>query len=202
MKKAVSAHLESLDINQSDERSKTIFGFWVYLMTDLVLFASLFATYAVLRNGTNGGPDGSEIFNLSYVFIETMLLLTSSLTIGLGLLELKKRKIKRVAFWLGATFILGLAFLLMELAEFSHLVSEGYAWHTSAFLSAYFTIIGVHGLHILAGLVWIIVMFSQLITYGLSDMLIRRMALLGFFWHFLDIVWIFIFSFVYLLGAV
>jgi cytochrome o ubiquinol oxidase subunit III len=181
--------------------AKTTFGFWVYIMTDCVLFATLFATYAVLHNNTFGGPDGRDLFNLPFVLAETMMLLTSSFTCGLGMLALQRRDKTQVLFWFGVTFALGAAFLTMELTEFSHLVQEGNSWRRSGFLSAFFTLVGTHGLHILTGLLWMIVLARQVIQRGLTSHTIRRITLLGLFWHFLDIVWIFIFSLVYLMGV-
>jgi cytochrome o ubiquinol oxidase subunit 3 len=170
-------------------------------MTDLVLFASLFATYAVLRNNTNGGATGAELFSLPYVFIETLLLLTSSFTSGLALLAIHKNNKQATLLLFGITFALGAAFIGMELVEFSHLVSDGNSWRSSGFLSAYFTLVGTHGLHITVGLVWLAVIAGQLIWRGITPIVTRRTALFSLFWHFLDIVWIFIFSVVYLLGV-
>lgn len=181
---------------------KTTFGFWVYLMTDLVLFATLFATYAVLRNGTFGGPVGKDIFDMPFVLVETMLLLTSSFTVGLALLAAYRRNQSQVLIWLGVTFALGAGFLGMELYEFSHLVHEGHSWTRSGFLSAFFTLVGTHGLHITVGLIWMIVMATQVVRRGLNPHSMRRLVLLSMFWHFLDIVWIFIFTIVYLLGVI
>jgi cytochrome o ubiquinol oxidase subunit 3 len=193
MSTAVKAHTES-------EESKTYFGFWVYLMTDLILFASLFATFAVLRNKKNGGLSGAELISLPYVLVETLLLLASSFTSGLALLAIHRNN-KRVALILfGITFAFGAAFLGMELVEFSHLVRDGNSWRSSGFLSAYFTLVGTHGLHIFVGLTWLGVITGQLIWRGITPVVTRRTALFSLFWHFLDIVWIFIFSIVYLMG--
>ena len=180
---------------------KTSFGFWVYLMTDLVLFASLFATYAVLHTHTAGGPDGAEIFKLPDVLAETLLLLTSSFTVGLAMLAIKRGRRNETLIWLLATFLLGAAFLVLELREFSELVNEGYSWRLSAFLSSFFTLVGTHGAHITAGLLWLAISMGRLLQKGITDHQIRRLTLLSLFWHFLDIVWIFIFTFVYLMGA-
>lgn len=191
----------ALKAHTVEDEAKTYFGFWIYLMTDLILFASLFATYAVLRNNTNGGPGGAELFSLPYVFIETLLLLTSSFTSGLALLALHRNNKNAALILFGITFVLGAAFLGMEIAEFSQLVREGHSWSSSGFLSAYFTLVGTHGLHITAGLIWLIVIVGQLIWQGINPIVSRRAALFSLFWHFLDIVWIFIFSVVYLLGV-
>lgn len=191
---AVKAHTEN-------DEDKAYFGFWIYLMTDLILFASLFATYAVLRNNTNGGPTGAELFSLPYVLIETILLLTSSFTSGIALLALHKNNKNAALLLFGATFVLGAAFVGMELVEFSHLISDGNSWRSSGFLSAYFTLVGTHGLHITVGLIWLAVLAGQLIWRGITPVVVKRTALFSLFWHFLDIVWIFIFSVVYLLGV-
>lgn len=188
-------------VHNDDSTDKTIFGFWIYIMTDCVLFATLFATFAVLRNQTNGGPTGAELFSLPFVLVETMLLLTSSFTIGLGMLAAHKGLMKQVIFWLGVTFLLGIAFLTMELTEFSHLVQDGDSWKESAFLSSFFTLVGTHGLHVLAGLTWMAVLIGLVIKRGLNKVNIKRLTLLSMFWHFLGIVWIFIFTIVYLMGA-
>jgi cytochrome o ubiquinol oxidase subunit 3 len=192
----------SHSVNHHAERTdKTVFGFWVYLMTDLILFATLFATYAVLRNGTYGGPSGKDIFDMPFVLIETLLLLTSSFTAGLMMIAIHKGRKNIALALLAITFLLGAAFLGMELYEFNHLVHEGYSWRESAFLSAFFTLIGTHGLHILAGLTWITVLFTQIVRRGLTVHTTRRLMLFSLFWHFLDIVWIFIFTIVYLMGV-
>jgi cytochrome o ubiquinol oxidase subunit 3 len=181
--------------------SKTTFGFWVYLMTDCVLFATLFATYAVLQGGTFGGPDAKELFSMPFVLVETLLLLTSSFTCGLAMLAVRAGNKQQVLLWLAVTFLLGAAFLGMELHEFSQLVHEGHSWRSSAFLSAFFTLVGTHGLHITAGLLWIGTMMLQVRQRGLTSGVTRRVTLLSLFWHFLDIVWIFIFTIVYLMGV-
>lgn len=186
----------------SEDESKTYFGFWVYLMTDLVLFATLFATYAVLRNNTNGGPTGGELFSLPYVLVETLLLLTSSFTSGLALLAVHQNNRRYALVWLAVTFALGAAFLGMEVSEFVKLANEGDGWQRSGFLSSYFVLVGTHGLHIAAGLVWVCVVMAQMWLKGATAVIIKRTSLFSLFWHFLDIVWIFIFSVVYLLGAI
>lgn len=180
---------------------KTTFGFWVYLMTDCVLFASLFATYAVLHNNTFGGPSGRELFDLQFVLVETMLLLASSFTCGLALLAAYRNNKQGVIVWLSVTFLLGAAFLGMELTEFTHLVHEGNSWQRSGFLSAFFTLVGTHGLHIAAGLLWIGALMPRLVKRGLTEVSMRRLAVFSLFWHFLDLVWIFIFTVVYMMGA-
>jgi len=187
--------------DEIDNTSKTVFGFWVYLMTDCVLFATLFAAFAVLRNSTFGGPNGSELFSMPYVLTETLILLTSSFTCGLAMLAAHRKDRSQVLVWLGITGALGLAFLGMELTEFRHLVLEGNSWRRNGFLSAFFTLVGTHGMHITVGLLWMAVLARQVIQRGLVATTLRRLTLLSLFWHFLDIVWIFIFSIVYLLGV-
>lgn len=186
---------------QHDDNAKTIFGFWIYLMTDCILFAALFATYAVLRNNTFGGEAGRELFSLPYVLIETMLLLTSSFICGMAMLAVHQRNKSQALLLLGTTALLGLGFLGMELNEFATLYNEGNSWQRSGFLSAFFTLVGTHGLHITVGLLWVGVMMIQLIKRGFTEGVVRRLTLFSLFWHFLDIIWIFIFSMVYLLGA-
>jgi cytochrome o ubiquinol oxidase subunit 3 len=180
---------------------KVTLGFWIYLMTDCVLFASLFAVYAVLHGNTFGGLGGKELFDLPYVLVETMLLLTSSFTCGLAMLAAQRRNKQQILFWLGVTALLGLSFLGMELSEFRHLVVDGNSWRRSGFLSSYFTLVGTHGLHITMGLIWIVTMMFFVVKHGLTHGIRKRLMMLSLFWHFLDVVWIFIFTIVYLFGA-
>lgn len=186
---------------QAQTNSKTQFGFWVYIMTDCVLFATLFATFAVLRDATAGGPAARELFGMPYVLAETLILLTSSFTCGLAMLAAHRGDKQQTLVWLGATFVLGAAFLGMELREFSHLYNEGNSWRRSAFLSSFFTLVGTHGAHITAGLLWIGFTCAQLWRRGFTAPVLRRLGLLSMFWHFLDVVWIFIFTIVYLMGV-
>ena len=180
---------------------RTQLGFWIYLMTDCVVFGSLFATYAVLRNNTFGGPSGADIFEMPFVLVETMILLTSSFLCGIAMLAARAGNRKLMLILFGLTFLLGVSFLAMELYEFTNLVHEGYSWQTSAFLSSFFTLVGTHGAHILMGLVWMAVMMARVVQKGLSEHSLRRLSLLALFWHFLDVIWIFIFTIVYLMGA-
>lgn len=184
-----------------EEISKPIFGFWVYLMTDCVLFAALFATYAVLHRNIFGGPGAAELFSMPYALTETIVLLTSSFTMGLAVLAMYHRQKNRVLLWLAITFFLGMVFLLLEINEFHHLAVAGDSWRRSGFLSAFFTLVGTHGLHITSGLVWMGLMRYRIGRQGLSSINIRRTTMLSLFWHFLDIIWIFIFTIVYLMGA-
>jgi cytochrome o ubiquinol oxidase subunit III len=186
-------------MNQGE--SKSMFGFWVYLMTDCVLFATLFATFAVLHNNTFGGPGGSELFSLPFVLLETLILLTSSFSVGLAMLAGYKNDKSLMLKLLGVTFVLGLAFLGLELSEFHKLYVEGNSWLRSGFLSAFFTLVSTHGLHITTGLIWMGTMIVRVRKNGLTQISLRRLTMLSMFWHFLDIVWIFIFTVVYLMGA-
>ena len=181
--------------------SKTSLGFWIYLMTDCVLFASLFATFAVLRGGVWDGPSGVEIFNIPYVWAQTMLLLASSFTCGLAILAARDHNRRKTLELLAVTGLLGLAFLGMEAYEFAKLITEGYSWQRSGFLSAFFTLVGMHGLHITVGLIWLADLARRIWTKGITATSLKRLRLFGYFWHFLDIIWIFIFTIVYLMGV-
>lgn len=177
---------------------RVMFGFWVYLMTDLLMFAVLFAVFAVLRNNTVGGPGGHELFELPLALQETLLLLTSSFTCGLGMLAARGNKKAQTLLWFGITFILGALFLTLELKEFTAFIGEGETPQTNAFLSSFFVLVGTHGLHITSGLLWMGTTMVYIMKRGLNKHMVRKLALLSLFWHFLDIVWIFIFTIVYL----
>jgi cytochrome o ubiquinol oxidase subunit 3 len=181
--------------------SRTTVGFWVYLMTDCILFASLFATFVVLRTAIADGPSGHEIFELPTVLMETIILLTSSFSCGIALLGLKAGNVRQVVSALAVTYVLGVAFLTIEISEFAKLISEGHGPQQSAFLSAFFTLVGTHGLHIFFGLIWLVTLVAVLARRGLTAKLSRQLTLFGLFWHFLDLVWIFIFTVVYLMGV-
>lgn len=181
---------------------KNVFGFWVYLMTDCILFATLFVVYVVLHNNTFGGPSGQALFDMPFVLVETLILLTSSFTCGLAMLAARRHDKTGTLVWFGVTFLLGAAFLGLELSEFSNLVQEGHSWRTSGFLTAFFTLVGTHGLHITVGLLWMIALITQIVRQGFTGGNVRRLTMLSMFWHFLDVVWIFIFTIVYLMGAV
>jgi len=203
-------HYDTLDAHadiscpdpHQDTFSKTVAGFWIYLMTDCLLFGTLFATYAVLHNETFGGPSSHELFTLSYAFIETMILLFSSVTSGLGILAALRNEKNQVVAWFSLAFVLGASFVAMELFEFSNMVQEGHSWRRSAFLSSFFTLVGTHGLHVSTGLLWMMVLMAQIFWQGITTITFRRIVVFGLFWHFLDVVWIFIFTFVYLLGVI
>ena len=185
-----------------DDGSKTLLGFWIYLMSDCLIFSGLFATFAVLANATAGGPSGKELFELPYVLGETMLLLISSVTFGMAMLGMHAGNKGKVLAWLAVTFVFGAGFIGMEVYEFAKLVHEGAGPSHSAFLSSYFTLVGTHGLHVTCGLIWLVVMMDQMRRFGLTDDTRRRLSCLSLFWHFLDIVWICVFTFVYLRGAI
>lgn len=185
-----------------DTFSKTVLGFWMYLMTDCLVFATLFTTYAVLHDNTFGGPSSLELFDLSTPFVETLILLFSSVTCGFSLLSALKNEKYKIIAWLAVTFLLGASFVTIELREFTHLIQEGNSWTRSAFLSSFFTLVGTHGLHVSIGLLWMAVMIGQVFFLGVTVNTFRRLVIFSLFWHFLDLVWIFIFTFVYLMGVI
>jgi cytochrome o ubiquinol oxidase subunit III len=174
------------------------FGFWVYLMTDLLMFAVLFAVYAVLNGNTAGGPSGKELYSLPLALAETLILLTSSFTCGIGMIAARQGDKNQVLFWFGITFVLGAAFLGLEIKEFVEFIHEGHTMQSSAFLSSFFILVGTHGLHITSGLLWMLITLIFMLKSGLTSSIARKLTLLSLFWHFLDIVWIFIFTIVYL----
>lgn len=184
-----------------DTDSIDVFGFWIYILTDCILFATLFATFAVLHNNSYGAVGLKQLISLPYVFKETMALLASSFTYGLAMLALYKQKSKQVAFWLVITFLFGATFVGMELHEFIRMYMEGHSWMVSAQLSAFFALVGTHGFHVSMGLLWMLAMIIRLFKNGIGKGDKRRLTYLGLFWHFLDIVWIFVFTVVYLMGV-
>lgn len=185
-----------------DAGSMTVFGFWIYLMTDCILFATLFAGYAVLRDSVAGGPSTVDIFELPYVLTETMLLLFSSITYGYAMLAMNRDEPTYVIRWLGLTFLLGLGFIGMEINEFHHLIQESYGPDRSGFLTAFFTLVGTHGAHVATGLIWMAILMWQVKRKGINTTTATRLSCLSLFWHFLDVVWICVFTVVYLLGVV
>lgn len=180
-----------------------LFGFWVYLMTDLLIFATVFATFAVLSNSFAGGPTAKEMLGggLHLVLVETFALLFSSITYGMAMLATYRGDKGAVLRWLGITFLFGVAFISIELYEFRHLIHEGAGPQVSAYWSAFFTLVGTHGLHVSAGLLWMLVLMFQVGSRGLTDTNKTRVGLLSLFWHFLDVVWICVFTVVYLMGV-
>lgn len=195
-------HSQAIEhVPHHEDVSKTLLGFWVYLMTDCILFSCLFASYIVLHDSTYGGPTSQDLYSLPFALKETLILLTSSCTCGLALLSGHRKSTSGVLFWLFITFLLGASFLTLELTEFRTFVQEGNSWEKSAFLSSFFTLVGTHGTHISFGLLWMIVLVALDIPRGLTLNTLKRLTCLTMFWHFLDIVWIFIFTIVYLMGA-
>jgi cytochrome o ubiquinol oxidase subunit 3 len=179
----------------------TLFGFWLYLLSDLMIFACLFAAYGVLGRSYAAGPSGADLFDLRLIALNTAILLVSSITYGFAMIAMQNRSKRGTIGWLIATGLLGLAFLAVELYEFAHLIHLGAGPQRSAFLSSFFALVGTHGLHVLFGVVWLVVLCVQVQRFGLTRTNIRRVACLSMFWHFLDVVWIGVFSFVYLMGV-
>ncbi len=177
-----------------------VFGFWVYLMTDLIIFAALFASFIVLRKSIFGGPSGREIFEMPVVLKQTLILLFSSFTCAMGMLAIHQKQKKSALLWFAITFALGIAFLIFEIAEFAHLIKKGYGPSHSAFLSSFFTLVGTHGTHIIVGLIWMGVEMLRIYYRSLSHQNVSRIFRMVLFWHFLDFVWIFIFTTVYGMG--
>lgn len=188
--------------HHQDSDSTDVFGFWIYILTDCILFGALFATFLVLNNPGHPGPVLKNFVNLHDVLIETVLLLVSNFTFCLAILNLYQDKLHKVQLWLGITFLLGAGFITMEVTEFIHMANEGFRWDVSGAISSFFTLVGTHGLHVSFGLLWILVMIFQLPLIKLNHVKGRRMTYLGLFWNFLDIVWIFVFTIVYLMGAI
>lgn len=179
----------------------TLLGFWLYLMSDCLVFACLFATHGVLGRSTAGGPTAAELFDLPLVALNTSLLLLSSITYGFAMLEMQRARQGAVLGWLGVTGLLGAGFIGLELHEFAHLIHQGAGPQRSAFLSSFFTLVGTHGLHVSFGLVWLATLMLQVRRSGLVPAIRRRLMCLSMFWHFLDVVWIGVFTFVYLMGV-
>lgn len=192
---------DNVTYGRNNTMANKVFGFWIYLMSDCILFATLFSTYAVLVNGTAGGPTGKEIFELPFVLVETFCLLFSGVTYGMTMLAVNCGNNTRVKDWLVLTFLFGLGFISMELIELHQLIITGLGPERSAFLSSFFVLIVTHGLHVISGLIWILVMIVQVHQRGLTLVNQTNLQLLSLFWHFLDIVWICLFTVVYLLGA-
>jgi cytochrome o ubiquinol oxidase subunit 3 len=174
------------------------FGFWLFLLSDIIIFSALFAAYAVLCGETNGGPSAIELFDKRHVLFETSCLLASSFTCGMMLIATEKREAVLTYFWALVTAALGIVFLCLELSEFADMVRQGAGPTRSAFLSSFFTLVGTHGAHVTAGIVWLVVMMAQVRTLGFRPMVVRRMVCFSLFWHALDIVWIGVFTVVYL----
>jgi cytochrome o ubiquinol oxidase subunit III len=178
------------------------YGFWIFLLSDIVMFSAFFAGYAVLNHATAGGPGGAQLFSQRSVAIETACLLASSYTCGLMSLAVGSRRYATIYLMAFITFVLGVAFLALELREFAGMIAVGAGPQRSAFLSSFFTIVGCHGLHVTAGLIWLVVMMAQVSILGLRDKVERRLLCFSLFWHALDIVWVWLFTVVYLMGVV
>ncbi|MFI4963252.1 MAG: cytochrome o ubiquinol oxidase subunit III [Legionellales bacterium] len=197
----MSSHSITSEDHHHDSDSTDVFGFWLYILTDCILFGSLFAAFLVLNGPSAVGPKLKDFVHLPDVLKETFFLLFSNFTYCLAILSLYKSKIGRAQMWLLITFLFGAGFVGMELTEFVHMANEGFRWDVSGHISAFFGLVGTHGLHVSFGLLWILVMTIQLPLIKDSKVTMRRMTYLGLFWNFLDIVWIFVFTIVYLMGA-
>jgi cytochrome o ubiquinol oxidase subunit 3 len=183
------------------KRIVVAYGFWIFILSDIVMFSALFAAYAVLAGNTAGGLTGAELFNLRNVFIETMCLLLSSYTCGLGALSAERRQTTRFLLFAVLTFVLGAAFVFIETTEFAGMVERGAGPSRSAFLSSFFTLVGTHGAHVTGGLIWLVYLVAQVIVKGLRAPVLRRLLCWSLFWHALDIVWIGVLTLVYLMGV-
>ena len=188
-------------VREHHPENGTLLGFWIYLMSDCLIFACLFATYAVLGRNYAGGPGGAELFELPLVALNTAFLLLSSITYGFAMLSAQKKHVGIALFWLAVTGLFGAAFLSLELYEFTHLIHEGNGPQRSGFLTSFFALVGTHGLHVTFGIVWLVTLMFQLGKHGLTPENGRRLMCLSMFWHFLDVIWIGVFSFVYLMGV-
>ncbi|MBR0798754.1 cytochrome o ubiquinol oxidase subunit III [Bradyrhizobium jicamae] len=189
-----------IDEHAHPEGASTMLGFWIYLMSDCLIFAMLFATFGVLGGNYAAGPSPKDLFDLKLVAVNTTMLLLSSITYGFAMLTMEKSRVGATQAWLAITGLFGLAFIGIELSEFAHMIHEGATPQRSAFLSSFFTLVGTHGTHVTFGLVWLVTLMVQVARYGLIEANRRRLMCLSMFWHFLDVVWIGVFTFVYLLG--
>ena len=199
---ALTAKYWELEPHHHPEGASTSLGFWVYLMSDCLMFAVLFAAYGVLGNSFAAGPGPKDLFDLDLVALNTAMLLFSSITYGFAMLQAYQGKRNATLAWLAVTLVFGLAFLSIELYEFHHLIEEGAGPWRSAFLSSFFTLVGTHGLHVTFGSLWLVVLMVQVMQKGLNGAMLRRLSCLSLFWHFLDVVWIGVFTFVYLIKMI
>jgi cytochrome o ubiquinol oxidase subunit III len=195
------AHAHESHGGPAPTRLVVAYGFWIFILSDIVMFSALFAAYAVLSGNAAGGPTGAELFNLQSVFILTMCLLLSSYTCGLQMLSAELGELERFAIFAVLTFLLGAAFLVLELSEFADMVRKGAGPSRSAFLSAFFTLVGMHGAHVATGLLWLLFMATQVAVKGLRPAVLRRLLCFSLFWHALDIVWVGVMTLVYLMGV-
>ncbi|WP_372763734.1 cytochrome o ubiquinol oxidase subunit III [Litorivivens sp.] len=201
MNAGATGKLEFLVPGEHHVPNGTLLGFWMYLMSDCLIFAALFATYGVLSQSFAGGPTGGDLFDLQLVALNTAFLLFSSITYGFAMLQMQQNKKMGTLVWLAITGLLGAAFLGVELYEFYHMIHQGAGPQRSAFLSSFFTLVGTHGLHVTFGLIWLITLLVQVNKHGLIAANRRRLFCLSMFWHFLDVIWIGVFTFVYLMGS-
>lgn len=188
-------------VREHHPENGTLLGFWLYLMSDCLIFACLFASYAVLGRNYAGGPTGAELFDLPLVALNTSMLLLSSITYGFAMLESQKNRLGTTMVWLAITGLFGVAFISLELYEFIHLIHEGAGPQRSGFLTSFFALVATHGLHVTFGIIWLVTLLFQLKRHGLTPENRRRLMCLSMFWHFLDVVWIGVFTFVYLMGV-
>ena len=196
-----SGQYEFLVTGQHHTANGTLLGFWLYLMSDCLVFAALFATYGVLSQSFAGGPSGADLFDLPPVALNTAFLLFSSITFGFAMLSMQAKSLKGALIWLMITGVFGACFLGVELYEFYHLIHEGAGPQRSAYWSAFFALVGTHGLHVAIGSIWLLTLIAQLRKHGLNTANRRRLYCLSMFWHFLDVVWIGVFTVVYLMGS-
>lgn len=194
-------HYVPLEYKEKDDSLK-VFGFWLFLTQDMVLFACLFATFVVLRTHTGNGPDSESLFDVKGFIEETFILLTSSFTGGISTFYMRQKRAIGTVVWLLITAALGAAFVSLEITEFLHYVSIGATMQTSAFLSAFFTLVGTHGAHVSVGIIWMLSIVIQILRRGITPALSRKVFIVNLYWHFLDVVWVFIFTVVYMMGVI
>ncbi len=202
MTSLTSTQAEHHHPHHHDAGPRVIFGFWIFILSDFIMFSALFATYAVLRNHSFGDITIKQIVDLPLITTQTLLLLASCLTYGFGLVAMHRGNHKKLLTWAGVTFVLGLAFVGMDYQQLAHLYRDGHTWQTSAFLSAYYTVVGLQLIHMVAALLWLLIIAGQVSLKGINERMKNRFACLGLFWDFLNIMWIFIFAIVYLMGAI
>jgi cytochrome o ubiquinol oxidase subunit 3 len=198
--KSTDAHMQ-FHVRDHHPENGTLLGFWIYLMSDCLIFACLFIAYAVLGRNYAGGPSGAELFELPTVALNTAFLLLSSITYGFAMLSSQRARLGKTMLWLGITGLFGAAFVGLEITEFAHLIHEGAGPQRSGFLTSFFALVGTHGLHVTFGIVWLVTLLFQLNKHGLIPENRRRLMCLSMFWHFLDVIWIGVFTFVYLMGV-
>lgn len=194
--------VEKFPDTHHDSYSKTLFGFWLFIITDFILFGTLFATYSVLRNNTFGGPSGKDLYQLEYTFLQSIVLLVTSFIVGIAGAFAHRRNKKATITLLCVTFVLGCLFFGMMIGELSSLIAANHRWVVSAYLSMFYTIVATHGLHVLFALLWTLILLYPLARYGIDTINLRRVSCLRMFWQFINVIWVFVFTLVYLLGGV